>query len=112
MQTITLCTWGVFCTATIVAFAPPQVVFQAHIGCGVHRESLVAAPAFPLGPRERIFLVRLRVQEHRKILAHRLVAQALHLLGRGADHDVVAVLYGQAEQLVAHGAADDVTLHS
>src|SRR5438105_15505730 len=78
----------------------------------MHGEALVAAPALSLGARERIFLVRLRVQEHREILAHRLVAEALHFLGRGADHDVVAILDRQPEQLVAHRAADRVDLHS
>ena|SRR5437899_8197225 len=78
----------------------------------MHGEALVAAPALSLGARERIFLVRLRVQEHREILAHRLVAEALHFLGRRPDDDVVAILYRQPEQLVAHRAADRVELHS
>jgi hypothetical protein len=51
------------------------------------------------------------MQEHREILADRLVAQASHLLGGRADDDVIAVLDGQAEQLVPYGSAYDVRLH-
>ena len=91
--------------------APAQIVFQRHLGRRVHGEALVAAPAFPFRARERVFLVRLRMQEHGKVLADGLVAQALHLVGGRADDNVVAVLHGQAEQLIAHGAADDVGLH-
>jgi hypothetical protein len=55
---------------------------------------------------------RVRMQEHREILADRLVAPRRHLRRRGADDDPVAVLHRQAEKLVAHCAADGVRLHA
>ena len=52
------------------------------------------------------------MQENREIPADRAEAGGDHVLGRGADHDVVAVLHRQAQQFVAHRAADDVGLHA
>ena len=77
----------------------------------MHRESLVAAAALALGASKRVFLVRLRMQENGEVPADRLEAGALHLVGCRADDHVIAILHGQAEQFVAHGAADDVGLH-
>jgi hypothetical protein len=91
--------------------APPEVFFQRDIRGGVDGEALVAAAALALGAGERVFLVGLRMQEHREILAHRLEAQPHHLFGGRAHHDVVTFLDRQAEQLVAHGSADEVDLH-
>src|SRR5207247_5508722 len=62
----------------------------------VNGKALVAAAALALGARKRIFLVRLGMQEHRKILADGLEALADHLFGRGADDHVVLVLHRQA----------------
>jgi hypothetical protein len=77
----------------------------------VERESLVAGAGLALGTGERVLGVRLGVQEDREIRSHGPVALAQQLRGIGADHDVVAVLHRQAEQLVAHRAADEVGLH-
>ena len=92
--------------------APAQVFLERDIRRGVHREALVAAPALSLGAGERVLLVRPGMQEDREVLADRLVAPGLHLLGRGAHDDMVPVLHREPEQLVAHRAADDVDLHS
>ena len=78
----------------------------------MHGEALVAAAALALGARERVFLVRLRMQEHREILADGLEAEPFHLFRRGADDHVVLVLQRQPEQPVAHRAADYIGLHS
>jgi hypothetical protein len=91
--------------------AAPQVVLQRDVGRGVDGEALIAAAALALGAGERVFLVRLGMQEHREVLADRLEALLDHLLRGGADHHPVAILDLQAEQLVADGAADDVLLH-
>ncbi len=91
--------------------AAAQILFQGDVRCGVHLESLVALSGFALGTRQGVFLVRLRVQEYREILADRLVAQRDHVVGRGADDDVVAVGQRQAQQPVTHCAADDVGFH-
>ena len=91
--------------------APRQVLFQRHVGRGINLETLVAARGLALGARQGVFLPRLRVQEHRKVLAHPLVAQAGHVLRRGADHDVVAVLDREPEKFVADRAADSIDLH-
>jgi hypothetical protein len=88
-----------------------EVLFEGHFGRGVYLEALVAAPALPLGAREGVFLVRFGMEEHGEVLAHGLEAVAHHVLGRGADHDVVPVLDGKAEQLVANRAADAIELH-
>ena len=48
-----------------------------------------------------------RVQEDREVLADCDEAQRCHLVGRGADHHMVAVFHRQAEQRVAHRATDD-----
>jgi hypothetical protein len=88
-----------------------EVLLQRHLGRGVDREALVASAAFSLRPGQGIFFVRLGVEEHREILADRLEALGDHLLGRGTDHDVVALPDRQAEKLVAHGSANQVNLH-
>ena len=91
--------------------AAREVLLERHVGRGVELEAVIAARGLALGARERVLLVRLRMQEHREIPADGLVAELDHLLGRRADDDVVAVLHRQAEQLVAHRAADGVDLH-
>ena len=69
--------------------AAREVLLERHVGRAVDGEALVAAPALSLGARERVLLVRLRVQEDREILADRPEARGGHLLGRRADDDVV-----------------------
>ena len=91
--------------------AARQVLFQRDLRGRLDLETLVAARRLSLGARERVFLVRLRVQEYREILAHRAIAQLLHLLRRGTDHDVILVGDRPAEQPVAHCPSDRVDLH-
>ncbi len=78
----------------------------------MHLEPLVTFANLALGTRQRVFLVCLGMQEDGEILAHRFVTQLDHLLGRGAHHNVVAVLDRQAQQFVADGAAYYVGFHA
>ncbi len=92
--------------------APRQVLFKRDIGRCVYRETLIAACGLAFRARERIFFMRFRMQENRKILAHRFVAEFQHFRRRGADHDVIAVRARQSEQFVTHETADRVDFHA
>ena len=86
--------------------APRQVLLERDVGRGVDGEAVVAGAGLALGARERVFLVRVRVQEDGKVAPDGLEAQLQHLLRRHADDDPVPVGRGPAEQRVAHTAAD------
>ncbi len=88
-----------------------EILLERHRRIGREHEAVIAAPALALGARERVFLARLRMQEHREIAADRAKAEARHRLRRRADDDIVAIDDIPAEQLVADGAADEVGLH-
>src|SRR5208283_6079951 len=53
-----------------------KILLQRDTRRGVEAESLVSAPGLALGARQRVFLVRFRMQEHRKIAADRSEAAA------------------------------------
>jgi hypothetical protein len=91
--------------------APSQVFFERDAGICIEREPVIAASGFAFGARLRIFLARLRMQKHREILADRRVALAQQFVRRRADDDVVAILHRNAEQTIAHRAADEISLH-
>jgi hypothetical protein len=102
--------------------APREVLLERDVGRGVEREAVVARCRLALGAGERVFLVRLRMQEHREVAADRQVAGALHVFRCRADDDPVAIVAGRrrgvatgggrfGQQAVAHPAADDVGLH-
>ena len=74
-------------------------------------EAAVAGRDLALEARERVLLVRLRMQEHREFAADALVALAHELLGSCADHHPVALADRQAEQPVPNRAANQVDLH-
>ena len=88
--------------------APRQVFFQRDGGAGLHGKAPVAGGAFALGARQGVFLARLRMKENGKVLAHGHKAARGHVFRRGAHHHPVAVVHGQAQQTVAHGATDHV----
>jgi hypothetical protein len=92
--------------------AAQEILLERHVGRGVEGEALVARRGLALGAGERVLLVRLGVQEDGKVRSDGTKAATGHLLGRGADDDVVAILDGQAQELVAHGAAYDEGLHA
>ncbi len=99
--------------------AARQVLLERDVRRGVRDESLVTGRRFALGARQRVLLVRFRMQEHRKILADRLVSERRHLLRRRADHDPITVGFqrcvqithvaaGAAEQLIAYEPSDPI----
>jgi len=115
---VALAAMGVDQAAVLVArhridgeVAPRQVLLERDVGRGVKLEAVVAAAGLALGACQRHLLAGLRVQEDRKVTAHRAVAGRQQLLRRAADGDPVAVTKRQAQQAVAHGAADDIELH-
>ncbi len=91
--------------------APHEILLERDVGRVIELEAVIAGRRLAFGARERVFLVRIRMQEHRKILADRPEALRGHLLGRRADDDVIAVAHRQAEQCVADRAAHRVELH-
>src|SRR5207253_6303601 len=64
-----------------------------------------------LAPRERVLLVRLRMQEHRELAPHRQVTGALQLLRLCPDHHPVALADRHSQQPVPYRAADQVDSH-
>ncbi len=91
--------------------AADQVFLQRHLGAGVEGEAVIAAPGLALGARQGVLFLGLRMQEYREVLAHRTVAGGDHVFRVGAHHHPVLLLHRQAEQGVAHRAADQVGLH-
>ena len=81
------------------------------LGLGVEGEAAIARAGLALGARERVLLVRVRMQEHREVAADGDVAVVEHVLDVGADDDPVAIDDRMAEQRIAHRAADEVAFH-
>ena len=91
--------------------AAQQIRFQRHLRRKIEGEGLVPAPGLALLPCQCIFLARLWMQKHRKILADLTETLRQHFFRRCADHDPIAVMHRQAEQSIAHRAADQKNLH-
>jgi hypothetical protein len=64
-----------------------------------------------LGARERVLLVRLRMQEHGEVAPDGPVTGGEHDLRRRADHHVVAIDDGTPEELVANRSTDPEYAH-
>jgi hypothetical protein len=77
--------------------AAAQIGFQTDRGVGMHRESVIAGSGLALGPRQGVFLVGVRVEEHGKRPPHRLEPPSGQGLGAGADHHPVMLVHRQAE---------------
>jgi hypothetical protein len=92
--------------------APRQILLQRHRRIGLEHEAVIAAPTLALGTRQRVFLTRARVKEHRKVLAHRLVAQRQQLLRIGPDHHMIAIDHRPPKQPVTHRSANEMNLHA
>ena len=88
-----------------------QVLFQRNAGAGIGLKAGVARAGFTLGTCECVFFLCLRMQEHREILAHRLIAECQHGLCRAADHHPVTFPDGESQQLVTHRTTDQVGFH-
>src|SRR4030095_15236731 len=79
-----------------------QILLERYIRSRVELEDMIAARSFALRTRERVFLLRLRMQENGKILANRFVSEFQHIFGCRTHDDGVAIFDRQSEQLVAH----------
>ena len=51
------------------------------------------------------------MQKYRKFTTNRPIAGTLHVGGRAADHDPVALGHSAAKQLVPDRSADQIDLH-
>gem|GEM_PF-5403475 len=91
--------------------AAQQIRLQRYIWRENKGEGLMPAPGLALLPCQCIFLARLWMQKHRKILADLTETLRQHFFRRCADHDPIAVMHRQAEQSIAHRAADQKNLH-
>ncbi len=92
--------------------AAAQVVLERDLWGEVGDEAAVARPDLAFEPRQRMFLARLRVQEHREIAAHRQEAAGFELRRGRADDDPVALDDLAAEQRVPDGASHEIDLHA
>jgi len=81
--------------------AAPDVTLEQDLGSRMHGEAGITGPDFALGASERIFLVRLRVEKNREVLADRAKALLDHLLRIAADYDVIVILHRKSQQLIA-----------
>ena len=88
--------------------APRQIFFQRHFRRGVYHKTFVARRGFALGACQCVFLVGARVQKHRKVFTYRREAKRRHVLWRAAHHHPVAVRPAEAQQGIAHCAADQI----
>ena len=91
--------------------APLQVLLQGNVRLGVESEAGIAAPGFALGTHQGVFFMRFGMQEHWKILAHRLIARRKHGRRIGAHHHPIAVFHFPPQQGIAHRAAHQINLH-
>ena len=92
--------------------APQQVFFQRYRRVGIDDEPAIAAATLALRARKRMLFARVRMQEYREVASHRLEAEVFHLRLRRTHHHPVPVAGRQAEQPVAHRAADEIGLHA
>ncbi|CWP55968.1 Uncharacterised protein [Neisseria meningitidis] len=91
--------------------AAHQVLLQRNVFVGVETETDVTFGGFALGAGEGVFFVRFGMEKHGKIFADRLEALRQHGLCVCADDHPIAVFDGQAQKIIADGAADEVSLH-
>jgi hypothetical protein len=88
-----------------------QVLLERDFGRELGSEAAVAGRGLAFESRQRVFLMRLRMQEYRKLAAHRAIAELFHLLRGGAHDHPVALANLQPEQLVPDRAANQIDLH-
>ncbi len=91
--------------------ATQQIILDGDIGTSVKHKTLMTPTLFAFGACQRIFGLAFRMQEYRKVLAHRLITQRLHLFRRGAGDDIIAITAGDAKHAVTDRAADQIGLH-
>ncbi len=91
--------------------AAREILLERHLGAELHRESAIARGDLALAAGERVLLVGVGVQEHRKVSSHFPIAELLELLPRAADDNPITLLDGKPEQPVPNGSADQIHLH-
>ncbi len=92
--------------------AARKIFFERHFRPEFDGESAIAGRHLALEPRERVFLVSVGMQKHRKVAADLAIFQAQQLLAGAADDDPIALLDGEAEQGVPNGSANQIHLHA
>jgi len=91
--------------------APRQILLERDFGRGMEDKTVIPRRGLALGARQCIFLVCLRMEKNREVLAYRPETRGDQLVRGCAHDDPVAIPVGAAEQLIADAAADDVGLH-
>ena len=92
--------------------ASREIFLEGDAWRSVKAEAPMSAPGLALGAGERVFLVRLGVQEYRKVAADRTKPAREQFFRRGSDDDVVAIGERPSQQLITHRAADPIDLHA
>jgi len=89
----------------------PTIRALADVGPELDDESAITGRHLPFETRQRIFFMRVGMQEHGKVPAHFAKLSAQQLVAAAADDDPVAFLDGQPEQGVPDGTANQIHLH-
>ena len=75
-------------------------------------KSLITWGDFPFSPCQRVFFLGFWMQEDRKILADRPVAERKHFLDCRTHHDIIPVMDWPVHDDVADAAANTVDFHN
>ncbi len=81
-------------------------------GANCVAEAPITETDFPLEAGECVFLVRGRMKKDREFAPDRLEAVTLQLLGTGAHHDPIPLLYRSPEETIPNRATDQVDFHA
>src|SRR5689334_11500094 len=92
--------------------APLQILLERHVGRELSGEAPIAWSNLALQARQRVFLMRLGMQVHRKVASHGALPEPLHFLRRCADDHPIALAGRSAEKLIPHGPAYEIHLHA
>src|SRR5262249_40168165 len=92
--------------------APLQILLEGDVRPGVTYEAGVPGRNLAFRAREGVLLVRLRMQEDRKVAPDLAIAEPQHFFRRATDHDPIALAVRQTEQRIADRTADEIDVHS
>ena len=90
--------------------ATNEVLFQRHIGAGMHAEADIPVAGLALGTRQRVLLLGLRMQEDREVPPDRPEATRLHVFHRRAHHHEVTLVPRPTQARITHRAAHAIDL--
>ena len=91
--------------------AAREVLLERHVGRDEELEAAVAAAVLALGARQRVFLARLRMQEHRENRGRPAGSPTRSAFPASPPRRPSRDRRRAAEQFVAHRAADAIDLH-